>query len=108
MVGSEGIKLVSNGENGRRTETQSGISIHRTVFAVDFHNVDCLRWVNLVEEPEVFDSHMPSASSHLLGLGEHQCTGVVFEDSRFGSIWNWVRGEPERIVDLFHDAAKWN
>ena len=27
MVGSEGIKLVCNGENGRRTETQSGISI---------------------------------------------------------------------------------
>ena len=31
MVGSEGIKLVSNGENGRRTETQSGISIRRIV-----------------------------------------------------------------------------
>jgi hypothetical protein len=31
MVGSEGIKLVCNGENGRRTETQSGISIRRIV-----------------------------------------------------------------------------
>ena len=31
MVRSEGIKLVSNGENGRRTETQSGISIRRIV-----------------------------------------------------------------------------
>ena len=27
MVGSEDIKLVGNGENGQRTETQSGISI---------------------------------------------------------------------------------
>ena len=33
-----------------------------------FNNVDCPTWVNLVEEPEVLDSHMPSASSHLLGL----------------------------------------
>ena len=32
MVGSEGIKLVCNGENGRRTETQSGISIRRIVY----------------------------------------------------------------------------
>ena len=31
MVGSEDIKLVCNGENGRRTETQSGISIRRIV-----------------------------------------------------------------------------
>ena len=31
MVGSEGIKLVCNGESGRRTETQSGISIRRIV-----------------------------------------------------------------------------
>jgi len=66
--------------------------------AVDFLNVDCPTWVNLVEEPEVLDSHMPSASSYLLGLGERQCTGVVFEDSRFGSIWNWVRGEIAILV----------
>jgi predicted Fe-S protein YdhL (DUF1289 family) len=31
IVGSEGIKLVCNGENGRRTETQSEISIRRIV-----------------------------------------------------------------------------
>ena len=31
MVGSEDIKLVCNGENGRRTETKSGISILRIV-----------------------------------------------------------------------------
>ena len=31
MVGSEDIKLVCNGENGRHTETQSGISILRIV-----------------------------------------------------------------------------
>ena len=31
MVRSEGIKLVCNGENGRHTETQSGISIRRIV-----------------------------------------------------------------------------
>ena len=31
MVGSEDIKLVCNGENGRRTEMQSGISILRIV-----------------------------------------------------------------------------
>ena len=68
--------------------------------AVDFLNVNQPTWVNLVEEPEVLDSHMPSVNSHLLGLGERQCTGVFFEDSRFGSVWNGVRGEPEQSVDL--------
>jgi hypothetical protein len=58
--------------------------------AVDFLNVNWPTRVNLVEEPEVLDSHMPSAISHLLGLGERQCTGVVFVDSRFGHVWNWV------------------
>ena len=41
-----------------------------------------------MEEPEVLDTYMLSASSHLLGLGERQCIAVVFEDSRFGSVWN--------------------
>jgi hypothetical protein len=36
--------------------------------AVDFLNVNWPTWVDLVEEPEVLDSHMLSASSHLLGL----------------------------------------
>ena len=34
MVGSEGIKLECNGENGRRTETLSGISIRRIVWGM--------------------------------------------------------------------------
>ena len=38
MVGSEGIKLVCNGENGRRTETQSGISIRRIVRNIVWKN----------------------------------------------------------------------
>ena len=79
-----------------------------TLAAVDFLNVNRPVWVGLVEEPEVLDSHMPSVSSHFLGLGERQCTGVVFEDSRFDSVWNGVRGETERSVDLFPDAKKWN
>jgi hypothetical protein len=49
MVGSEGIKLVCNGENGRRTETQSGISICRIVWGHTIHTsslpVSFPRWI---------------------------------------------------------------
>jgi hypothetical protein len=62
-----------------------GKMISNVDLAVDFLNVNRLAWVDLVEEPEVLDSHMSSVSSHFLGLGERQCTGVVFEDSIFGS-----------------------
>ena len=45
MVGSEGIKLVCNGENGRRTETQSGISIRRIVCMILHEkNFNHMKW----------------------------------------------------------------